>query len=503
MPFALAPNPKWIAFFNGQLAAGGQVYTYIANTRTEKATYADINGTIANTNPVQLDGEGAATIYWDTAENYYIEVYSANGLLIYTEDNYSPNATGGGAPTNYYSHHNLIRNGDFRLWAFLATSDVSTNITASQTATNWFFIKSKTGATDSVSRQTFALAQADVPNFPKYYMRVECTTATTGETFKRIYIEFEDVNFLEQTEYVLNFYAKASAAISIEAKWIQNFGTGGSPSSSVTTNIASFNVTTAWQNFSHTGSGSTLPPSLSGKSIGDNEDDNVQLIIDLPLNATFQFDFSHANLRVTNFSNDFQYFSTDGYKNELIREESGLQTGTVMSGFYTSEMAGFLKMNDQTVGSPSSTATYKSELVRDLYILLWDNISDTYCPVSTGRGANARADWIANKTLTIPRSLGRMLIGSGSAGSGLTARPLGEYSGSESIVLTKGHIPAHVHTYTRYLDLAIKDGDDSPPAWVGTSTENTGDGTADGLKDPPDAVDKMNPFISINYFIKL
>ena len=66
----------------------------------------------------------------------------------------------------------------------------------------------------------------------------------------------------------------------------QVFGTGGSPSASVGTTIASsVAVTTSWARFSYI---FTLP-SLTGKTLGSNGDDHLQLSIAFPTGSTFIF----------------------------------------------------------------------------------------------------------------------------------------------------------------------------------------------------------------------
>lgn len=64
--------------------------------------------------------------------------------------------------------------------------------------------------------------------------------------------------------------------------------------------------------------------------------------------------------------------------------------------------AGWTRANGRTIGSASSGATERANAdASALFAYLWNNFSDTVCPVSTGRGANAAADFAANKTITL------------------------------------------------------------------------------------------------------
>lgn len=65
----------------GKPLAGGKVYTYEANTTTPKATYADVEGLAANTNPIILDESGRANIHLDGGA-YRIRVLNKKGALI-------------------------------------------------------------------------------------------------------------------------------------------------------------------------------------------------------------------------------------------------------------------------------------------------------------------------------------------------------------------------------------------------------------------------------------
>lgn len=64
--------------------------------------------------------------------------------------------------------------------------------------------------------------------------------------------------------------------------------------------------------------------------------------------------------------------------------------------------SGWVRANGRTMGSASSGATERANAdASALFAYLWNNFSNTICPVSTGRGANAAADFAANKTITL------------------------------------------------------------------------------------------------------
>lgn len=181
-------------------------------------------------------------------------------------------------------------------------------------------------------------------------------------------------------------------------------------------------------------------------------------------------------------------------------------TGDVKLTYKTSQ-TGWVLMDDKSIGNGSSGATGRANAdTENLFVLLWDNVADAYAPVSTGRGASAIADFNANKTLTLPRTLG-MAFGGAGAGSGLTSRGLGEWltpsttpKGEETHILTKAEIPTHVHTYEEAGGLEPQSGI-ATNCLTTLSTQNTGNGSADGLAG--NAHNNMQPTSFLNALIKL
>lgn len=126
-------------------------------------------------------------------------------------------------------------------------------------------------------------------------------------------------------------------------------------------------------------------------------------------------------------------------------QATGFTTGDVKLTLKTTADTGWVLMNDGTIGNASSGGTTRANAdTEDLFTLLWNNTADGQCPVSGGRGANAAADFAANKTITLPLVLGRALAVYGS-GAGLTARALAETVGAETHQLTEAELAAHTH----------------------------------------------------------
>jgi len=127
-----------------------------------------------------------------------------------------------------------------------------------------------------------------------------------------------------------------------------------------------------------------------------------------------------------------------------IAAVSSVPTGMMAPMVMGTPPTGWLALNGDTMGSAASGATRASASYETLFGKLWDNWPDSVCTVSGGRGANAAADWAANKTITLPNFGGRTLVGSG-AGAGLTTRAIGDSGGAETVSLTASQNGPHSH----------------------------------------------------------
>jgi len=181
------------------------------------------------------------------------------------------------------------------------------------------------------------------------------------------------------------------------------------------------------------------------------------------------------------------------------------KTGDIKLTIKTTADMGWIIMNDGSIGDSSSGATTRAnDDTKPLYVLICTNISNTYAPMSGGRGASCESDFAAHKALMLPRVLGRALA-VGGTGSGLSARALGQYMGEENHILSINEMPSHQH------DSAWGSDNATPPYGLSTSGPRVGSGDTDynnpgwltGPAGGGAAHNNMQPTTFLNVMIKL
>ena len=89
-----------------------------------------------------------------------------------------------------------------------------------------------------------------------------------------------------------------------------------------------------------------------------------------------------------------------------------MATGDIKFRPTSETITGWVKLNSQTIGSPTSGATQRANAdTQSLYIYLWNNFTDAHCPVAGGRGATGLADFTSNKTISLPDWRGKGPMG--------------------------------------------------------------------------------------------
>jgi hypothetical protein len=125
----------------------------------------------------------------------------------------------------------------------------------------------------------------------QYNITAVGTASTDGEYFGQA---IEDVRLLSGKTVTFSFWAYASAASTIAFEAVQNFGTGGSPSATVTgIGAQQIHLVNAWQRYTVT----TTIPSAVGRTTGTNGDSCTQVGVWLSAGSNYASRASNIGLQ--------------------------------------------------------------------------------------------------------------------------------------------------------------------------------------------------------------
>jgi len=309
-------EPKCIDYYCDQnglpLIAGTVEWSKATDHDTRKAVYkTDVITPPATTppaydNPHTLDSAGSMSApYYADDEPYYIEVRASDTTLIKSFDNY-PSSAGEGPPVvTEFDPTNYILNPQFRFHyqEEYTNDDLDSTSYVLIAADNWNFIRNNTNATNTLTFNEFVLGQTDVPENPKYYLRYACTAiGAAGETRKDIVFRIRGVETLSGETVTINMRAKSSTSSQIQILVRQSFGSGGTPSTAVET-LTLEQLTTEWEEYTVT----LVIPSISGKTLGTNDNDHLEIGIRLPLNVISEVDITNMQLNKGDELLEFNY----------------------------------------------------------------------------------------------------------------------------------------------------------------------------------------------------
>jgi hypothetical protein len=234
---------------------------------------------------------------------------------------------------------NRIINGDFDFWQ--RGTSFSVTSTGTFTTDRWQCVFDGSGATRTISRQSFTLGQTDVLNEPTYFARYAQTVAGSGATFNNFEQRIENVSTFAGRQVTISFYAKAATSFTLpKLTFAQGFGTGGSPSATVFTDFAvSTTIATSFAKYSYT----VNIPSISGKTLGSDNNDFLSVIFSLPINTTFTVDIAQVQIEPGSVATPFERrpFGTElalcqRYYQELTRVgwRGDATTGEIYAAWY-------------------------------------------------------------------------------------------------------------------------------------------------------------------------
>ena len=163
---------------------------------------------------------------------------------------------------------NKIINGNFDIWQ-RGTSQTNNGYGSDD---RW--VNANVGSTKTHSRQAFTLGQTEVPGNPTFFSRTVVSSVTGANNQVSKYQNIEYVKMFSNKTATLSFWAKTDSNKNMAVEFVQYFGSGGSPSPSVSTlGVTTISLTTSWKKYVVT----VQLPSISGKLGTDGNDRLVVL----------------------------------------------------------------------------------------------------------------------------------------------------------------------------------------------------------------------------------
>jgi hypothetical protein len=167
-------------------------------------------------------------------------------------------------PSAFVDPENRIINGAFDFWQ-RGTSSTSAGYVAADR-----FVVSITGGTVTTSRQSHTVGDKFGSNTPQFYFRqtVSGQSAANDRALTSQFIEGVR-SYAGETITVLGWARRSSGAGNMVIESGQVFGTGGSPSASVSISPTTITLTASWEPFAAV----INVPSIAGKTLGTNNND--------------------------------------------------------------------------------------------------------------------------------------------------------------------------------------------------------------------------------------
>lgn len=356
------------------------------------------------------------------------------------------------------------------------------------------FIKDVTGANDDLAFTAMTTTlTGDIT--PEYYIDMQCSGATVGETVKCIQYPISlHVKTLQNVQFSLKLYAQnigGSENNYLDLYIYQYTGTGALSASTLTA-IGAGRITLngTMQKFVI----SDIFPEAA-TNLGAGGDDAFFLRIQFPLNATFHIGHTKPQIYLSEVTdvpdNDFDTYD----QIETIINSS--RTGDIRTSLNSFQPFGWVIANDGVISNsgsftpPSNIPVARRNIdTWPLFNLIWNNVNATFAPMydSAGapaaRGLTAIADWNATKQMQLTRVLGRIIQGLPTSGTftynngtgNLTVADASLYYVGSPVLLSNsgGALPSAFTAGTVYYAIPVS----STDFQLATSYANALNGTA-------------------------
>ena len=275
-----------------------------------------VGGVTVSVSDAAPSSPSAGQLWWNSTTNklyiYYTDANSSQWIQASTPGSIgatgSAGAAGADGAAGAAAGRNAIINGDFQIWQ-RGTSFTAVGYTTDRWRT---YFQGGTGVT--LSQQAFTVGQTDVPNNPVYYARAVVTSGNAAGSRAIFSQKIEGARTFAGQTVTISFYAKANASKNIAIEFLQYYGTGGSPSTYTTATPQKFAITTSWAKYTKT----FTIPSISGKTLGTNNNDYIDAAFFLDAGSDFNsrsdslgnqsgtFDFAQVQVEVGSSATDFE-----------------------------------------------------------------------------------------------------------------------------------------------------------------------------------------------------
>ena len=241
---------------------------------------------------------------------------------------------------------NKIINGDFGI----NQRNFTSNTTAVYNFDRWFQNNGGTTGTLTTTPQIFTLGSAPVAGYEaKNFVQMVTASGASTNTFAILCQRIESVRTFAGQTATVSFWARSTSGtpkIALEIEQI--FGSGGSPSSVVATPIGAVTISTSWARYSL----SIAVPSISGKTLGTNNDSSITL-------NTWLSSGSDYNTRSSNIGLQNNTFQLWGFQMEYGSTATPFQTasGGSLQGELAMCQRYFRSSYSQGVTVPTNTSS--------------------------------------------------------------------------------------------------------------------------------------------------
>lgn len=426
-----------------------------------------------------------------TREVYYITVDNAQGQRQFTRENFPFLPPAEVNPVNQVAtNQNYVINNNF--WRNLGSVTTSAMpattypVMIAPSNHDGFsmpdinFYKNNNSGIDTITCTKFTQGPAVLTGDPQpeFYINHMCTSMGSSETQKMYQFPIQ-LHILNLQSQLATFTIQAqgvSGGNDLSIYLYQFTGTGSSPP--MPRLLQTIQLNANWQKYIFNFSFDTA----SGLSLNGAPDDAWYIQIGMPLNQLCNINFAVPSVYLGQDVAPTTSFQTYDQTDSIINSPRTGSIKITMNIFNDDSINfGWVPLDDGTIGTVASAATTRANSdTWPLYNVLWNSVSDTYAPVSGGRGVSAFADFNANKTIGLTKQLGRVIASIGAPSSGDTTHTtwlLGQTTGNEQYTLVADDLPAHVHPAIPGHNFIV-DGTGGEftfnPAGVSTIAANTG-----------------------------